>query len=634
MTEPVEFRYRAFLSYSHADTRWAKRLHRRLETFRIDKDLVGRATGEGTIIPKTLRPVFRDREDFTAGQALGGQTLSALDVSAAMIVICSPASAKSHYVNEEIRLYRSRHPERPVIPVIVNGRPGHPELECFPPALRFAIDTDGNITDTPEEHLAADVREDGDGFDLAVAKVVARLLLLETDNVFRRAERARRRTAAIRNSIIATLALLAAMAGGSAAYAWQQLKTNEAFLEATLNRATDIVNTAVEHAQKFNVPRAATLQLLTRAEGLFDDMARLGRPTEALQRQKAWMLIQFSRNYAVLGDTTKWRERAGEAHRIMTALGAGKPDDQQTQYDLATAIFEYADALMAQGLFDEAMRPYLQAYELAYRFTQNLPGNTYWQRTLFIALRNVGRVQHAKGDLDSALISYRGSLAVAERLAKANPKDQELERSVAVAHNIVGDVLFEQGEYDEAETSFQNYAVIAEWFSMLNPENSGSQLDFAVAHSRIGDVHAQRKRYDDAVDSYRKGLEIMQRLVALDPTSTSWQRDTVVLHVKIGDARTEQKDTAAARTSYQAAFGISERLSRADSKNVIWQRDLSLVHGKIGRLHHIADERDAALRRYREGRAIVAQLLTTAPDNAMWKKDVEWFDELLAMLKK
>jgi hypothetical protein len=58
------FKYRAFLSYSHRDTAWAKWLHRALETYRIDKDLVGRETAHGPV-PKTLRPIFRDREDFS-----------------------------------------------------------------------------------------------------------------------------------------------------------------------------------------------------------------------------------------------------------------------------------------------------------------------------------------------------------------------------------------------------------------------------------------------------------------------------------------------------------------------------------------------------------------------------------------
>ena len=71
---------------------------------------MGRETATGPI-PKALRPVFRDRDEFTAGHVLTGQTLAALDASHALILICSSASAKSHYVNEEVRLFKSRHPE-------------------------------------------------------------------------------------------------------------------------------------------------------------------------------------------------------------------------------------------------------------------------------------------------------------------------------------------------------------------------------------------------------------------------------------------------------------------------------------------------------------------------------------------
>jgi hypothetical protein len=41
---------------------------------KVGRDLVGRETATG-IIPKTLRPMFRDREDFTAGHSLTEQTL-------------------------------------------------------------------------------------------------------------------------------------------------------------------------------------------------------------------------------------------------------------------------------------------------------------------------------------------------------------------------------------------------------------------------------------------------------------------------------------------------------------------------------------------------------------------------------
>jgi len=88
MSMAETLRYRAFLSYSHADTGVAKRVHGRLEGFRIDKDLVGRETPSGQI-PETLRPIFRDRLEFDAGSSIADETIAALDGSAALIVLAS-----------------------------------------------------------------------------------------------------------------------------------------------------------------------------------------------------------------------------------------------------------------------------------------------------------------------------------------------------------------------------------------------------------------------------------------------------------------------------------------------------------------------------------------------------------------
>ena|ERR1700686_132095 len=120
MTTAVPLKYRAFLSYSHRDSAAAKRLHTRLESFHIDKDLVGRETAMGPI-PKQLRPIFRDRHDFDAGGRLAEQTVQALDDAGALILLASPASANSKPVDEEVRLFQSRHPDRPLIPLILDG---------------------------------------------------------------------------------------------------------------------------------------------------------------------------------------------------------------------------------------------------------------------------------------------------------------------------------------------------------------------------------------------------------------------------------------------------------------------------------------------------------------------------------
>jgi TIR domain len=105
VTPPLK--YRAFLSYSHRDKAWAKWLHGALETYRLDKDLIGRETSVG-LVPKSLRPIFRDREDFSGGRSLTEATITALDALAALIVLCSPVSAGRPAVNEETRWRRDK----------------------------------------------------------------------------------------------------------------------------------------------------------------------------------------------------------------------------------------------------------------------------------------------------------------------------------------------------------------------------------------------------------------------------------------------------------------------------------------------------------------------------------------------
>ena len=409
VAETVSFKYRAFLSYGHADSGWAKWLYAHLESFRLDKDLVGRKTPLGPV-PKTLRPIFRDREEFSSGHTLTDATVAALDASAALIVLCSPAAAGRPAVNEEVRLFRSRHPDRPVIPVIVDGT----VPDNFPPALRFELAADGGVTDRPVTILGPDLREAADGKNLGLAKVVAGLTGLGPDEVYRRAERVRRQRDRIWAGLAGAFFLLAVAAVGSAVFAWQQLKTNEAFLNATLKTATEIVNAAVGQAEKYNVPRAATLELLTKAEGLFDAMARFGRPTPQLQYRKASMLIEFARSYAVLGDTGKQRERATEAYRLLAGL-AVQPGDTTYQHGLSAAYTEVGDVMVAQGNLPEALQSFRDGHEILKRLAQAAPSKADWQRDLSVSYNKIGDMLKVQGNLPEALKSFRDGPTVWRR---------------------------------------------------------------------------------------------------------------------------------------------------------------------------------------------------------------------------
>jgi len=490
--EPAAIRYRAFMSYSHRDTAWAKWLHKALEDYRIDKDLVGLETPRGAV-PKTLRPIFRDREDFSGGSTLTAATVAALDGSAALLLLCSTVSASRAAVNEEVRLFRSRHPDRPVIPVIIDGTPP----DNFPAALRYELAADGTITDQPVTVLGPDLRDSGDGKSLGLAKVIAGLIGIGTDEVFRRAERARKRRNRFWGALAGVFLMLALAASASAVYAWQQLKTNEAFLNATLKRATEIVDEAVKQAEKYNVPRTATLALLGNAEGLFDDMAQYGRATPELRYRKAWMLIQFARNYAILGDTSKQLARANEAQRLLAGLAAQKPDDVTYQASLAAAYNGVGDVLVAQGNLTEALKSFRDALVIGERLAKADPNNAGWQRDLSISYDRVGDVLVAQGNLTEALKSYRESLAITG-----------WQRDLSLSYDRIGGVLVALGKLTEALKSYRESLAIMEGLAQADPNNAGWQRDLSVSYERVGNVLLEQGNLTEALKSFSEALVI------------------------------------------------------------------------------------------------------------------------------
>jgi len=92
----------------------------------------GRETEFGPV-PERLAPVFRDRDELATATNLGETLTRALRQSANQVVICSPAAAKSRWVNEEILTYKRLGREHRVFCLIVGGEPGDPAQECFPP---------------------------------------------------------------------------------------------------------------------------------------------------------------------------------------------------------------------------------------------------------------------------------------------------------------------------------------------------------------------------------------------------------------------------------------------------------------------------------------------------------------------
>ena len=172
-----EKEYFAFISYKREDEKWAKWLAKELEHYHLPTTLNGKG------LPKNLRPIFRDVDDLAAGN-LPEQIYHALSISKNLIVVCSPRSAKSKWVNKEIEDFLELKGGKSdnIYPFIIEGAPfsKDAEKECFPENLR-------NLPNN-KERLGGNINEQG-GRNAAVVKVIAGMLGIGFDTLWQRYKR-------------------------------------------------------------------------------------------------------------------------------------------------------------------------------------------------------------------------------------------------------------------------------------------------------------------------------------------------------------------------------------------------------------------------------------------------------------
>lgn len=171
----------AFISYNHRDIKMAKWLHKKLESYKLPAEVLNEFEES-----KYLRPIFRDQEDLNTG-ILGEELRKHLEDSKYLIIICSPNSAKSTWVSNEVKAFIEWGRLEFIIPFIIDGLPnaGGNE-ECFPVSLLEYVKKYPD-----NELLGISISELG--LEKSFIRVVSRMLGVRFDELWKRHERERRR---------------------------------------------------------------------------------------------------------------------------------------------------------------------------------------------------------------------------------------------------------------------------------------------------------------------------------------------------------------------------------------------------------------------------------------------------------
>lgn len=500
-------RYRAFMSYSHADSAFANWLHRKLEGFRAPLPGGGGGTAR-------LAPIFIDRAELAAGPDLSAQVREALAQSAALIVIASPAAAASRWVAQEIALFRELHPAAPILTALVAGEP----QAAFPaPLLRHG--------GQDFEPLAADFRKQQDGRRLGLLKIAAGLAGQPLDRLVQRDAQARQRRVMAVTAGAVTLSLVLAalliLAQRARAEAERQRADAEGMVEFMLTDLRD----KLKGVGSLSTMDAVNQRALEYYAG--QDLAAL--PDDSLERRARLLQAMAEDDLRGAAGRARARQEAQEAWRVTGGLLNRQPDQPDR-------------------IFNHAQSEYLLGY-IAFR-TKGPAGNR---------------------DLPTAKRHWGSYLDLANRLIAAEPANPKWQREQGFAHsNLCAVHLADPGNPQVALTHCTAAREIAQRLWRQDPSNFDIGLDYTNRLAWEADALTALARFAPAIELRRQQREIAETLARDNVRDARALEAEMLADLGLAKLLGQTGQNDAARRAAQAARDLANRLMQIDPGNADW----------------------------------------------------------------
>jgi eukaryotic-like serine/threonine-protein kinase len=632
--------YFAFISYSHQDELWATWLHKSLETWHVPSRLVGQTTAAGTV-PRRLLPIFRDRDELASATDLGRKVNEALAQSANLIVICSPNSARSRWVNEEVLAYKRLGNAERIFCLIVGGEPNASEMpgreaeECFAPALRFQLDADGQLTSERTEPIAADAREGKDGRANAKLKLIAGMLDVGFDALKQRElQRRNRRMAAVTAAalivmaITTTLAITAVIARHDAERRQKQAEDLVGFMLGDLNdrlrevQRLDIMQAVDDQAMTYfeSLPvkdetDAVLRQRVIALEKIGSIRMERGRLPQALQSYESAAALAaelFRRRpddasrKADYADSLKWigqvywyrgdLERASanfqHAAILLQEANAGK-SDSNLAFKLAAVLNNIGHVAEARGDLVDAKRRYEAMKAVFVSLAGREPDNPRWQTYLGDADNNLGKVALRQGDIAGAIGSYLADERTKSALFRRESKNHDVEEALLVSDAILGRTLALCGNRDAAMRYTSQAVAHARSLASFDASNVGWQELLGLYSQQLGRMLRQGAQMKDAGVADVEAIGILQKLVTASPANADFRAELAQAQLEHARLLIDQNEIAQAEASIRGAIEDLERLDAGNgaSRDVrLALAEASLLSANVAEQHGAAEQ--------------------------------------------
>lgn len=568
--------YFAFLSYSHHDAAMAKWLHESLERFRVPSNLVGRLSEQGAV-PRRLTPVFRDVGELAAAGDLGTEIREAIDASRFLIVLCSPAAAKSRWTNAEIEAFKRVRPESCVLAAIVSGEPfasdieGREHEECLPPALRFHYDRRGRRTAKRTEPLAADLRLPGPARRLGLLKLIAGMLGVGLDDLVQRDSlRRQRRMAGIAAASLTGMVVASALAV-TAIQARDEARDQRREAESLVGFMLGDLREKLEPVGRLDVLDSVG----ARALEYYTKQNKSGLSDESLaQRSKALTLmgeIAQSR-----GDFTAALRLYHEAYAGTSEAVRRDPDDPQRLFDHAQNVFWIGYIDWQRGRLDRAEAAFRAYRQLADRMMSLEPQNPQWRLEGKYADSNLGILLHDQRRFAEASDAFQKSLSTVEALAASEPGNGDYQKALLEALAWLADARKGEGRLDEAMAHRERQLALLRNLMAVSPQDKEYARKAMTAHKALSSLLAARGDMAGAIDHARRASAYADTLIRTEPGNTEWMEHAAVSRIQLGSLLRVAGDYGNAQSAVGSGCEIANRLAARDRTVRYWNEDLQL----------------------------------------------------------
>jgi tetratricopeptide (TPR) repeat protein len=576
-----DYHFSAFISYSHAaDDKLAPALQYALQRF-----------AKPWYRMRSLR-IFRDETSLSVTPELWPTIQSAVDQSRHFVLLASPDSAKSKWVNQEVTHWlQSKGSDRLLI-VLTAGEIRWDDAsrdfdwsrtDALPPALRSAFSTEPKFEDLRDVQDVEHISDKNPILEKVTASLFSRITGRPLDDVVGQHVREHRRTKRLAAGAIAILFALFLSASGAGWIAMVQRDRAERALAEGTEMANGMVS---EIAQRFrgrkDVQQSLVIEILDRARQLADNLTDLGGQSPALKQGKAAALAELSDALMSIHEKTEARKNANIALGLFAELAAGEPDNVEYQRNLAAAEVRLGDIELADKKADQANAH----FERAMAILSRLPADAATRRQLAVGHERLAAQLIEAQHLDAAIEHLRQCVRIRQDLAGGRGHTDEDRIGLSACHGKIGHALWAKSDSSGAIAAFREGLALIQGIDPIRLEQHLEwRRELATTHQELGNALLKTGEAAAALEHFRLDLQITQKIYLSDQQRIDWADDLIKSYERVADASLELHDGRGALAAFRHALDLAKSIHATRKADAHWLELLMKMYSNTALLH-------------------------------------------------